>query len=232
MYATNESGTWEIELLKDDAWDVYMPLVIDENDAIHTTCSDINGMYYLTNESGSWVTDLIDLDGIEAPTLALDFNDHIHVAYKAAGNDLYYSNNESGTWESILIDDGHVFDYSLDTDSAGAVHMTYYDNDVDEFNYVIISNGVPTYETLFTYVDAEWDQVLVDENDYVHSVWEYNDHYTNYTTDMTGSMMTTDKVLPGSPARFDMDDSDQLHFVFQMNGGLWYAVVPKGYVNP
>ena len=232
MYATNASGTWEIELLKDDACDVYMPLVLDENDTIHTTCNEVgSGLMYYTNASGSWVTDLIDANGFDANYLALDQDHKVHIAYMHNNGDLYYATNESGPWESILIDDGFIFEYSLDTDSSGVVHMTYYDNTVDEFYYVIIIDGIPTYETLYGNVDARWDQLRVDEDDYVHSIWERGSH-TNYTNDMTGDMVTTEEVVPGSPARFDIDeDNDQLHFVFQLNWGLWYAVVPKGYVN-
>jgi hypothetical protein len=94
----------------------------------------------LAGVTGSqWITEQVDASkmflGMRDNSLALDMNDHPHIAY--GGDHLYYAFHDGVVWHIETVDWGDdVGVYaSLELDVAGRPHIAYYDRGLNQLKY-------------------------------------------------------------------------------------------------
>jgi len=110
-YATNGSGSWEIEYIAQIAG-IQSDLTVDNNDNVHVAFSDINhqALWYATKVNDDWDIKTIDQEGSVGAynSIQTDLNGNVHISYFSS-NGLKYATSSSGAWEIILVDDDPAF---------------------------------------------------------------------------------------------------------------------------
>ena len=130
-YATDRSGSWEIETLESQG-DVgkSSSIALDSNDNVHISYYDFSGsLKYITNLSGSWVITTVEAGTVGGYTdIAIDTNDRPHISYyDYLDTSLKYARNLAGSWETFVVDTGDVGKYNaLALDSHNKPHFSYY----------------------------------------------------------------------------------------------------------
>ena len=80
--------------------------------------------------SGQWSVQTLDTQGGEAPSIAIDKDDHIHISYGGDGGTLKYAHYDGNTWNMTVADPEldapqTGFDTALAVDSRGTPHVAY-----------------------------------------------------------------------------------------------------------
>tara|TARA_B100000965_G_scaffold356569_1_gene334647 strand:- start:2903 stop:5077 length:2175 start_codon:yes stop_codon:yes gene_type:complete len=206
-------------------------LVLDSNHFSHVVFIDSQSLYHTTNLSGQWVTTLIDNDAQYTPSVAIDQNDVLHIAYHIDSSScgcLGYATNTGGSWNSQIIDsyNGMFFDATwtdIEVDSFGNIIIAYYDDD----GLIGMANGVSGSWNYYTldltpgpFEDYSPDMsragnLILDSNDAPHIVWFDESNNMHYSTNKTGTW--SDHLFPDyAPTTGDIavDSNDNIHIVF------------------
>lgn len=154
-YATNRSGTWQIEtvtIINPDlgyslASDVSASLAIDSNGHAHIGYLDGSGnVTYAANISGSWAIKIIALiDKTHrwgAQSMVVQPSGTVHMAFQSLNcasvcyeRGIEYATNAGGVWQREIVDDGIIYsgtNYSgmhspaLAMDGNGKPHISYW----------------------------------------------------------------------------------------------------------
>ena len=206
-------------------------LVLDSNHFSHVVFIDSQSLYHTTNLSGQWVTTLIDNDAQYTPSVAIDQNDVLHIAYHIDSSScgcLGYATNTGGSWNSQIIDsyNGMFFDATwtdIEVDGFGNIIIAYYDDD----GLIGMANGVSGSWNYYTldltpgpFEDYSPDMsragnLILDSNDAPHIVWFDESNNMHYSTNKTGTW--SDHLFPDyAPTTGDIavDSNDNIHIVF------------------
>lgn len=139
-YATDSSGTWEIQSLNDMV-DVEqeISLAVDDEGKAHVLYmryyDEFENLTYATNAGGTWESTVIGprVSGMYNDIL-IDGSGVIHIAYTVSdtswnNNVLMYANNSGGSWNTpVLVDDngGEVgWHCSLAVNDLGYIYIVY-----------------------------------------------------------------------------------------------------------
>ncbi|OPY33227.1 MAG: Y_Y_Y domain protein [Methanomassiliicoccales archaeon PtaU1.Bin124] len=150
-------------------------IALDSHGHVHIafafgTSNNDNVLMHTTNASGAWVAEVVDntVDSGYYPSIAIDSNDHIHIAhYSYNERGLRYATNAGGTWVNqtvvsrIDISDGMYradaqYGLSLAVDSAGIPYIAYssqtspgtYEGRHFDLNMAVKMGGVWSFETI------------------------------------------------------------------------------------
>lgn len=246
-HAVNAYGTWVVETVDggaqgdDVGW--YSSMAFDSAGRPHIGYFDvINGdlKHAYVNTSGDWVSEVVDGAGIkgEHTSLAIDPFDNIHISYydRSSGVLMYATRAVSvpSAWSAQPVDSssGDTGWYtSIAADSAGKVHISYYDSINMDLKYATNAGGSWVTETVDSTDDTGWDtSIAVDGSDRVHiSYYDATNHDLRYSVRGaagTWQGVTVDSVGDvGSYSSLFVDTAGIVHIGYHdyTNGTLKYA---------
>ena len=233
-YIVSHSGqNWtDIEILNNSQSSISKPsIVTDSNDFSHVVFVDSQALYHTTNSSGQWVTTLVDSDTQYTPSVAIDQNDVLHIAYHIESSScgcLGYATNTGGSWSSQIIDsyNGVSLDATwtdIEVDSIGNIMIAYYDDDgyigmansvSGSWNYYGLDLTPGPFEDYSPHMSRAGNLIL-DSNDDPHIVWFDDSNNMHYSTNKTGAWV--DYLFPDyAPTTGDIavDSNDNIHIIF------------------
>jgi len=134
-------------------------------------------------------------DYSDAPDVAIDSQDNVHVAFEATNQDIWYTmlDNDGNTLiDDTLIDDsGEEVKPAIGVDSQDKVHIVWQSDSGDDIAYIKLDpylddmdGDAATLATielvgktvLYAGSDEQFDpRIAIDSNDGVHVVWENGD---------------------------------------------------------
>ena len=170
-------------------------------------------------------------------SIAIDSNDHSHLAYYYSYNaqtveDLIYATDKSGSWVITTLDsaDSVGMHTSIAIDSNSAVHISYYDETNNDLKYATDKSG----SWILTTVDSTGDvgvdtSIDIDSNDSVHiSYYDSTNDDLKYATDKSGSWVNTTLDSSATMGRYSsiaLDSNDAVHISYNdvTNRTLKYA---------
>ncbi len=141
-YATFDGCCWQREFIFRDHYGGLASLALDSRGnphVVYTGTDDLNQVYwqgsrlqYAVRDTEGWHITTVANDATWAfagPSLALDHNDHPHIAYRS-GDQLKYAFFDGNHWSNSVIDTGTLDgsltgDVSLALDSNGLSHIVY-----------------------------------------------------------------------------------------------------------
>ncbi len=181
--------------------------------------------------TASWVITTIDSQvDVQWTPIALDSSDKAHISYYdgfyTGSNqqvaDLKYATNRTGTWTTQTIDNVAPIVYGstdIAVDSAGAVHITYYQ--FSQYHLKYATNGGGSWATYIldpNALNVTTTSVAVDSLDKLHV--SYNDYPSGliYTTNTSG-VWTQEVVVSGEPYynSIAVDASGRVHIAYLTN---------------
>ena len=174
-------------------------------------------------QQGVWILDCVDcprqFTSLSRQSLALDANDHPHLAY--GGDHLYYAHYDGNAWRFETADAASkVGAYAaLVLDSHGDPHITYTDQEHNDLKYAYRDAGSWHVETVNPTGDVVggFFSLAVDRNDVPH-VGYYDQTYLLYAhPGATG--WYTETVAGGSNVwiggiSLALDETDAVHLVY------------------
>ena len=208
-------------------------LVIDSNDFAHAVFVESQTLYHTTNASGQWITTVVDTDSGYTPSVAIDQNDVLHIAYHIDSSTcgcLGYATNAGGSWNSQTIDsmNGIGADATwtdIEVESTGNIVIIYWDDDSVELGLANSNQGAWNYGTLDLTPGPSEDyhphgghmgNLILDSNDIPHLVWFDDDlNDMHYTTNKTGTW--EDHIFPDyvpNTGDIAIDSNDDIHIIF------------------
>lgn len=157
-YLTNVSGVWDAtnnEEILDATGDVGREPVVatDSNGMAHVAYLDITNtaVKYVTNASGAWSTPVTVASNASQPSIAVDSDDNVHLAYlnhdvdmsKGLYYHVMYATNASGAWVSETVDDDHnaLYETAIATTAPQAVHIAYRNHSGAALQYATNQDG-------------------------------------------------------------------------------------------
>jgi hypothetical protein len=152
-HADRESGSWNIETVYDGGYVSINDTVIriDSQDNIHIAHSNGEWLRHATNVTGSWVNSIVENIGGNGGSLSmvLDSSGTAHLSYVCKGLPTYpttlsYAYGIPGAWTVWRLDPlGNMWHEgtSIALDAAGKVHISYYNDDVDDLMYITNAPG-------------------------------------------------------------------------------------------
>ena len=224
----------------------YNPVVaVDSNNHIHMTWFDLSPrnyeMFYKKSTDGgtTWITKRLtyNLGGSQAPDLAIDSNNHIHMVwadYTPGNYDIYYKRSTDGgiTWTTKHLSwtSGWSSSPAIAVDGNNHIHAVWYDETPG--NYEIFYKKSTDGGTMWTTKRLTWTSggsfnadIAVDTNNHIHVVW-YDDtpgnkeifykRSTDGGTAWTTKRLTTtsgDSRIPSIAA----DSSNYIHVAWHDN---------------
>ena len=247
------SANWaSLEISNDSYSSINGPsLVIDSNDFAHVVFVESQTLYHTTNASGQWITTVVDTDSGYTPSVAIDQNDVLHIAYHIDSSScgcLGYATNAGGSWNSQTIDsmNGVMFDAmwtDIEVESTGNIVIVYFDDDgllglansnQGAWNYDTLDLTSGPFEDYYPEMSRAGN-LMLDSNDIPHLVWFDDGKAMHYTTNETGTWV--DYLFPDyAPNTGDIaiDSNDDIHIIFSKHdwdednlsyynniGGVW-----------
>ncbi len=240
-YATNASGSWVIETVRNEG--VITSIAIDSSDKVHiayTTDAAVNystrciyyHLKYATNASGSWVTETVDNRHASNLSIAIDSSDNVYIAYYYwfplySGfsapwyNDIRYATNASGLWAIKIVDDegnlSHNTNPSIAIDSSDNAHISYSTEYPWNLKYATNASDSWVIETLNS-AGGGASSVAIDSSDNVHisytSYYDYPYSDLKYATNASGSWVFETVDSNGRNPSMAIDSSDNVHIVY------------------
>ena len=228
-YVTNESGSWEDEVVEESADIVgkWSSIAVDSSGNAHISYYDDSNddLRYATNKDGTaeepWEYEKVDskggVDVGEYTSIAVDSSGDVHISYYDDSNDdLRYATNKDGTvqapWKDELVDgdgDGEdeakprVGEYtSIALDSSGNAHISYYDDSNDALKYATNESGLWKDETVddsSSFV-GQWSAIAVDSFGNVHISYYDGDSNNEYLKYATNKDGTEEEPWKHEPA--------------------------------
>jgi hypothetical protein len=140
-YATNKSGSWNIEIVAGSIgnWSTYggCDIAVDSAGKIHISYHDEGQLKYVTNASSMWNSETVDRNSSTGimPSIAVDTSQKVHILYfDDADGSLKYATNKyvSGEWGISVVDSfaGYSPDgsrISIAFDPVGFLYAAYYE---------------------------------------------------------------------------------------------------------
>jgi hypothetical protein len=171
-YATNSSGSWVTAIVSSAATFVETSLAVDSGNAIHIAAKSISParLYYLTNLSGSWQGVVVDSRSLAGagPSIVLTTSGSIYISYWQNGTVQLATNIGSG-WSLQQIDSVSGQPSAIGVDSAGLLHVVYFDASNDDLIYATNYSGTWTTTTLDSSGDVgDFCDLAIDTNDRLH----------------------------------------------------------------
>ena len=231
LRATNASGSWATEAIKESGNIFQIDFALDSNDDYHITHGFLGtGVEYFTNKTGSWDVTLISDIGHEH-AIAIDKDNDVHICYSEMIR-LVYTNNKSGSWsdETIREGDGQGFlrntqGLSIAMDSYNKAHVSFYDTgeEIYEEGPYYSTNASGTWESVdldpeFISSTALASSIAIDSDGFPHIVMRKS-FYGIYATNKYGNWVVERMYdMEGNlmDGRFDMalDSEDYIHMVY------------------
>ena len=184
-YATQQGGGWDLSVLDQGQgiWGVGYgsSLVIDSSDHPHIAYSGkgFEGLKYTTFDGLAWSSSIVAPDGAPGD-IELDPAGNPVVAYvnlrRSPEQGVGLATIGQTDWQTEAIDSSFTdsFEISLELDSQGVPHVTYYDGDARDLRYASKTAGVWNIETVESAGTTGWDSALaLDQNDVPHIAY-YN----------------------------------------------------------
>lgn len=210
--------------------------LLDSNDKLHGLLISQVGsnLYHATNATGSWVlTDTNSVYDYRFGGIVLDSNNKIHAIVRDNGGSgntkITYLTNASGSWVEINITDvigGETINKcSLGIDSNNKLHAlcgsVVVSGSTFRIRYLTNVTGSWVVTTIYDDNDnGSLNDMVVDDNDKVHGIYEIYDDELGHITNLTGFWVTkTVKSLPsigglGVRGRIKKDSAGDLHIAF------------------
>ena len=119
----------------------------------------------------SWVFTTLDSVGVsgKGTSLAIDSNDHLHVAYKTNSTEIAYMTNRSGSWVKTTLDANSTGNWGVNyinimLDEGDDPHVVY--SDMVDYDIFYMSNTRGTWERLLVAGDSisKTPSAMMDEN--------------------------------------------------------------------
>jgi hypothetical protein len=153
-YATNATGSWTTLVLNagGTTW-MQNALALDSQGKAHACWGDqtTDQLFHATNASGAWVLQpFAGVGGSHGPCeMAFDADDHLHLLY---GNPddltlrLKYEDGTKALQERTIASDLYGFGgIGLAVDSAGGIHVSYFDDANDELVYGFAADDIAAF---------------------------------------------------------------------------------------
>jgi hypothetical protein len=154
----DSSGTWSESVVVDpDMTDGMLDMALDSADFPHISYPSENGLGYAVQTPSGWITTTIAGGVISDTTIALDKNDHPHIAwYDKNAQDLKYAAFDGDDWHFAAVDtEGDVGRYAdLAVDNLGRVYIAYYDATNQDLKYAVFDGAAWTITTLVSEGDV------------------------------------------------------------------------------
>lgn len=102
VYLTNASGFWTSTWIAEDVEKFAHAFALDEQGKAHVVWVNERHLYYATNRTGTWTSEELIYDTSRypcLPSLAIDGNGAVHIAYKVISSQIEYLTNAAGAWE-------------------------------------------------------------------------------------------------------------------------------------
>ena len=229
---SHSAENWtDIEIYNSSQSSILKPsIVTDSNHFSHAVFIDSQVLYHTTNLSGQWVTTVVDNDVYYNPSVAIDQDDVLHIAYHKNSSScgcLGYATNAGGSWDSQIIDPWSSMSFDarwtdVEIDSSGNVIIVYFDDDFfvgiaddtsGSWNHYTLDLTPGPFEDYAP--DYRGGNLILDSNDAPHIVWFDGSNNMHYSTNKTGAWV--DHVFPDyAPTTGDIavDSNDNIHIVF------------------
>jgi hypothetical protein len=105
QHAWNDGAGWHFEDTGLSSGPYRHDFALDSNDRAHLAFSrNYDGHYYGTNEYGNWESTLLDTGNSTPIAIAIDSQNHPHVAAGVAGSVVYYRYDGAGWTSELVID--------------------------------------------------------------------------------------------------------------------------------
>jgi hypothetical protein len=108
-----------------------------------------DALTYATNRSGEWTFVKVDsVLGLMRPSLGIDENGVVHIAYVGAADDLRHATNAQNAWQIETLEQENSSSPSLALDLGGAVHVAYLGEVDSTLRTISNASGVWLRETV------------------------------------------------------------------------------------
>jgi len=128
-YLTNPGGVWSDQVIASDT-NCGAALARASTGALHVAYSTRFGLTHAFFTGGAWQSEQLDSFswiGGDRVALAIDSDNHLHIAYSDQNLALKYAGNSSGSWELAYVDGGGSYDPYIVVDPLGRVSIAYAD---------------------------------------------------------------------------------------------------------
>ena len=229
-YAAWNGSTWSIEVV-DSSGDVGRSpsLALNSSNQPHIVYRDAtNATLKYAHLGGSvWVRETIDTLNIpntltvsSRPSVAIDGQDLIHVAYSHDTEILKYALFQNGRWEIEIVDDtGNVgLGAELDLDASDSPHIAYFDNDNDALKHARLKDGGWLLETVTGLVNSPQFSMAVDGSDRPSFAYIQSDGSLRYLR-WNGTAWSTREIIDSSGSitgpLIEVDSGDRPYVVYR-----------------
>lgn len=232
-YATNTGGSWVTQLVwgpetctTSTVRGTSTSLSVDRAGAVHVASDNPawEDLVYSSNASGGWTTQR------PKPTwkrtqvsLSVDTSGYAHITYYVWELGLRYMTNLSGAWEEEVIDS--IIDNSprvccnwgnsLELDTRGLAHISYYDSVNSNLKYATNSSGTWITKTIDDAADVgRYNSIAFDSNGLVHiAYYDATNRNLKYVTNASGTWNTQVVDTAGDVGRHNSIAVDGLGIV-------------------
>lgn len=182
----------------------------------------------------TWATEYLDeprfFDGLSSRAIAIDADNHPHIAY--GGDHLYYAYHDGSSWHYETVDPSYYVGWnaSIALDASGHVHISYEDHYNFDLKYATNASGSWVATTVVSYGWVGFNSsIAVDASGHVHiSYCDEVNYEIRYATNASGAWLTT---TVATNAYFDssiaVDATGHAHISYT-HQGLCYATNVSG----
>jgi hypothetical protein len=143
----------EFKVLDPNLTDGMLDMALDSADFPHISYPSENGLGYAVETPSGWTTSTIASGVISDTTIALDQNDHPHIAwYDSAVQELKYAAYNGSAWQFKTVDSsGDVGRHaSIAVDNLGRVYIAYYNATNQNLKYATFDGTFWSTTTLLS----------------------------------------------------------------------------------
>lgn len=138
-------GSWDTTVVDPAAQCLDAPLAVGGDGSVHMIYMDEGSdtLKYASNVTGRWVvSEIPGTAGAEFYVMALDNNDHVHVAYQLFTGQvpdcfhILYATDASGTWQSEVVAHGDAYP-AIAVDGNGAAYLAFLGGQAPDGTYPV-----------------------------------------------------------------------------------------------